>query len=216
MPESSPKKEEKLAPPETGSAELPAPVEVPTQTTASDQDTPMENAESVPATESTSVPAGQTQDKAKGKAPEASTEPWPETFDTTLEPFLSEDAIAQLKKIFLEGPEPPRVTDSGWGARPATNPDSAEGSTASAPPQEEPPAEKQSRGRRGRERGTRGGRGGGRGGRAGGAREDTRKVLSNVRTFKPCLLPLTSNGTLIFSLNSLYRTSLRALHCIRL
>ncbi|KAF7977463.1 hypothetical protein HWV62_3649 [Athelia sp. TMB] len=175
MPEPSPKKEEKLAPPETGSVELP--VEVPAQTVASYQEPPMVHAESVSATESISVSAGQTQDKAK--APEASTEPWPATFDTTLKPFLSEDAITQLKKIFLEGPEPPRVTDSGWGTRLATNPESAEGSTTPAPPQEEPPAEKQARGRRGRERGTRGGRGGGRGGRAGGAREDTRKVLSN-------------------------------------
>ncbi|KAJ6628742.1 pseudouridine synthase [Mycena sp. CBHHK59/15] len=108
-------------------------------------------------------PEKSTTDKGKSKA---SAEPWPEHFNTRFSEYLSEDAILKLKEMFLEGPEPPRVADSGWGSRPAL------GSTPSAPP--EPEADK-----RGKDRGGRGGRGGrsGRGGRAGG-REDHRKVLS--------------------------------------
>jgi tRNA pseudouridine13 synthase len=34
-------------------------------------------------------------------------EPWPEHFSALLKPFLSEDAIDQVRKMFLEGPVPP-------------------------------------------------------------------------------------------------------------
>jgi len=34
-------------------------------------------------------------------------EPWPEHFSALLKPFLSEDAIDQVKKMYLEGPLPP-------------------------------------------------------------------------------------------------------------
>ncbi|KDQ29347.1 hypothetical protein PLEOSDRAFT_1064122 [Pleurotus ostreatus PC15] len=44
-------------------------------------------------------------------------EPWPESNNTALAPFLSEDAISKLKTMFLEGPTPPKVSDSGWGGR---------------------------------------------------------------------------------------------------
>ncbi|KAJ7638956.1 pseudouridine synthase [Roridomyces roridus] len=122
----------------------------------------------VPAEEASEEP-DKTVEKGKSKAPTAD-EPWPEHFNTRLTEFLSEDAILKLKEMYLEGPEPPRVSDSGWASRPAA------GSTPSEAPAEPEPA------KRGRDRGGRGGRGGrgrgGRGGRAGG-REDHRKVLSN-------------------------------------
>ncbi|KAJ7781116.1 pseudouridine synthase [Mycena metata] len=107
----------------------------------------------------------------KGKAKTAD-EPWPEHFNTRLSEFLSEDAILKLKEMYLEGPEPPRVSDSGWGSRPAPG-------TASTEPAAEPELEKRGKDRGGHGgRGGRGGRGGGRGGRPA-AREDHRKVLSN-------------------------------------
>ncbi|KAF7332007.1 TRUD domain-containing protein [Mycena kentingensis (nom. inval.)] len=106
-------------------------------------------------------------------------EPWPERFNTRLSEFLSEDAILKLKEMFLEGPVPPRVPDSGWGSRPvlAESTGAAEETTAEAPNIEtaqEPTSARGGRGGRGR-----GGRGfrGGRGGRPGG-REDHRKVVT--------------------------------------
>lgn len=105
-------------------------------------------------------------------------DPWPERFSTTLAPFLSESVISQVKQLYLEGQEPPRVSDSGWGSRPARPEGAAD--IIPEPVQEEPA--KIERGKRG----GRGGRGGssrrGRpGGRDGGAREDNRKVFSDVR-----------------------------------
>lgn len=105
-------------------------------------------------------------------------EPWPDHFNNSLAPYLDENSITQLKQIYLEGPEPPRISDGGWAGR-------IPGSSAGDAPASEPVPEANSveekggrdnrRGRGGR----RGGRGGGRGGRGGG-REDTRKVVSNV------------------------------------
>lgn len=111
-------------------------------------------------------------------------EPWPEHFDATLAPFLDAEKVAQLKKIFLEGPEPPRVSDGGWGGRVP----SATGDESVPPEAEiaEVPEEKDTRGNsrgRGGKRGGRGGRGGGHGGGRGGGREDTRKVISAVRHY---------------------------------
>lgn len=113
-------------------------------------------------------------------------EPWPDRFTESLKPFLSEEVIAKVKGLYLEGPEPPFVSDSGWGGRQPKDGDAAESSAAAAAPQEE--AEESGRGKRGRGRGGKGGRGG-RGGRdsRGGKhgrpdqREDNRKVLSDVR-----------------------------------
>ncbi|KIM90914.1 hypothetical protein PILCRDRAFT_58687 [Piloderma croceum F 1598] len=59
--------------------------------------------------------------REKGKSKEKKLEPdepWPDRFTVALAPFLPEDAVAQVKAMFLEGPEPPRVSDSGWGGRP--------------------------------------------------------------------------------------------------
>lgn len=97
--------------------------------------------------------------------------PWPERFTTTLSAYLSAPSIEQLKQMYLEGPEPPFVSDGGWGARKPRE----EGDAEEAP---EEPVKESTRGNRGRGRG-RGGRGG-RGGRAG-KRPDTRKVVSEVR-----------------------------------
>lgn len=127
------------------------------------------------------VPKDDPSPKGKEKA-----EPWPEHFDTSLKPFLSEDVIARVKNLFLEGPEPPLVSDSGWAGRAAKVAAQDNGDDAAPEPPAEEPA--QGRGKKGRDRGgrggrgARGGRGGGRGGRPG-MREDHRKVLSDVCTF---------------------------------
>ena len=105
---------------------------------------------------------------------------WHEHFNFALSPFLSEEAILQVKNMYLEGREPPRVSDAGWAGR----------SAPSAGDRDEVVAvldEKEENGRAGG-RGKRGGRGrGGRGGRGGSSRVDHRKVLSNV-----CLEPRLS------------------------
>lgn len=44
-------------------------------------------------------------------------EPWPEHFSASLAPFLNEAQISQVKKVYLEGREPPRVSDAGWAGR---------------------------------------------------------------------------------------------------
>jgi tRNA pseudouridine13 synthase len=44
-------------------------------------------------------------------------EPWPEHFSTSLASFLNEAQISQIKKMYLEGREIPRVSDSGWAGR---------------------------------------------------------------------------------------------------
>lgn len=109
--------------------------------------------------------------------------PWPERFNTTLKALLSEPVIEELKKMYLEGPEPPFVSDSGWTSRPAKD----EGSSAAEISNEteakvDVTDTRGKRGKRGRDRGR--GRGRGRGGGAG-KREDTRKVLSDVRLYAP-------------------------------
>lgn len=109
---------------------------------------------------------------------------WPERFTASLQPFLSEAAINQVKSLFLEGPEPPLtfVSDSGWAGRQTKTGDGGDtADSATTLPQEPAESETKGRGKRGRDRGRggRGGRGGGRSGRPG-TREDTRKVLSDV------------------------------------
>ena len=93
-----------------------------------------------------------------------------------LEKFLSPLVMDKLKQIYEEGPEPPFVSDSGWGGRQAK--------------QEEPevpvgpPIETNSKRGRGRGRGGRGGRG--RDGNAhAGKKEDGRRVVTDVCTFPP-------------------------------
>nr|VWO95201.1 Orotidine 5'-phosphate decarboxylase (EC (OMP decarboxylase) (OMPDCase) (OMPdecase) (Uridine 5'-monophosphate synthase) (UMP synthase) [Ganoderma boninense] len=46
-------------------------------------------------------------------------EPWPERFTESLKSYLSEGVISQVKDLYLEGPEPPFVSDSGWAGRQA-------------------------------------------------------------------------------------------------
>ena len=114
-------------------------------------------------------------------------EPWPEVFNTKLSPFLTPQGIEELKKLYLEGPEPPLISDGGWAGRAAKK--SSEGASEEpvAAPVPEPPVEEPNgrgghRGRGGRGRDKRGGRGGGRGGFS--LREDTRKVVSEVRPLR--------------------------------
>ncbi|TFK43436.1 pseudouridine synthase [Crucibulum laeve] len=128
-----------------------------------------------PAVEVPESAANSEKGKSKAKAP---SDPWPEHFTTSLSPFISKEAIAQVKKMYLEGPEPPRVSDSGWGGR--TPKAAGEGENAEEPTSlpEEFGSSKDFKGRDPGGRGRRGGRGGARGGRGGGGREDHRKVLS--------------------------------------
>ncbi|KAF8897636.1 pseudouridine synthase [Infundibulicybe gibba] len=118
--------------------------------------------------------------------PKVPQEPWPEHFTTKLAEFLSADAIANVKQIYLEGPEPPRVSDSGWGARSSKSEGDGDAQT---PLDEADHTEGDKISEEGRGKGRRGGRGGrrGRGGGRGGrqeVREDHRKVLSDPITSK--------------------------------
>jgi tRNA pseudouridine13 synthase len=109
----------------------------------------------------------------------ASTVPWPDSFSTRLNPFLSTEKIEEVKQMFLEGREPPFVSDAGWSGRLA--PKANESGTSSSMDIEKN-VETTDRGegkkgnnKRGRDRGGRGGRGG----KA--VREDRRKVISEAR-----------------------------------
>ncbi|KAL4260216.1 pseudouridine synthase TruD family protein [Pleurotus pulmonarius] len=106
-------------------------------------------------------------------------EPWPESNNAALSPFLSEDAISKLKTMFLEGPTPPKVSDSGWGGRQSKTEDASSSALEAAPQLGEAEKESQAKDKRGktRGRGGRGGRGGGRGGRN--SQVDTRQVTSD-------------------------------------
>ncbi|KAF8238780.1 tRNA pseudouridine synthase D [Tricholoma matsutake] len=121
-------------------------------------------------------------------APQPShSEPWPEHFTTALAFFLSNEAIEQVMQLYLEGPDPPRVSDSGWGGRVARATVQEDTNNINPEPTLEEP-EKTKDGKRGRDRAGRNSRGergsrGGRGGRAGGDR-DHRKVLSDPITSK--------------------------------
>ena len=95
---------------------------------------------------------------------------WHEHFDAVLSPFLSQEAILQVRNMYLEGREPPRVSDTGWAGRSALSGEAVSEATLIVPEKEG--------NSRGGSRGKRGGRGG-RGGR-GPSRVDHRKVLSNV------------------------------------
>ncbi len=101
---------------------------------------------------------------------------WPERFNTALKTFFSESHIEQLKKMYLEGPEPPFVSDSGWIGRQGKGEESSTGEVGDQPEIKEAT---ESRGEEGEKR-----RGRGRG-RGGGKREDHRKVLSDVSLSVP-------------------------------
>ena len=124
---------------------------------------------------------------------------WTDHITETLTPLLSSSAIVQLREMFLQGPEPPLVPDSGWGGRRPSvlleNDTVADNTEGGAPTPIEIPStssharEREGRGGRGG-RGAKGdrGRGRGRGGRSDndstrpGKREDLRKVVSDVST----------------------------------
>jgi tRNA pseudouridine13 synthase len=110
-------------------------------------------------------------------------EPWPERFNAALAPFLSSDVVAGLKKLFLEGPDPPEATDAGkvrlQGDRAggSTEANSANTSFPASVSQESTMTSKDNRSKRGHS---------GKGGRDVRTRKgktDHRKVLSDV-----CLL----------------------------
>jgi len=98
---------------------------------------------------------------------------WSDNFTTTLEKFFTPPVMDRLKRMYEQGPEPPFVSDSGWGGRQAKQEESEI--------TEEPPVEMAPKGGRGGGRGGRGGRGRDRGSRAG-KREDNRRVFTEVCT----------------------------------
>lgn len=188
MPESPSKKDKDEAAPATeASASGGAMQGIESTSTPADAKIVEETPPVAPAEPASETP--QPSDVTEPVTPETPADPWPETFTTRLATFLSEEKVALLKQMFLEGPEPPFVSDAGWGGRSTTNeasPSVAETVEEKAKDEPEEVVEKEAKGRgkRGRERGGRGARGGrgGRGGRPGrpGAREDHRKVLSDV------------------------------------
>ncbi|KAH7887645.1 tRNA pseudouridine synthase D [Phlebopus sp. FC_14] len=106
---------------------------------------------------------------------------WDDQFVKLLSPFLSETSVAQLKEMYLEGPEPLRVSDSGWGGRVAKGSDNNEpaerGKQGTSQTLESDTRSSSAR-NRGKDRNTRRGRGGRQSGRSQVEREDNRKVLS--------------------------------------
>ncbi|KAH9077316.1 tRNA pseudouridine synthase D [Lactarius deliciosus] len=121
---------------------------------------------------------GDSTEPASSRAPGV---PWPDVFTTRLAPFLSAEQIEGIKKMFLEGPNPPFVSDAGWTGRltSKTNDSSISDSGAvgeDADTNSRKQDEAMKRGGR-RDRGGRGGRGGRRGGRP--VVEDHRKVISD-------------------------------------
>lgn len=108
---------------------------------------------------------------------------WSEDCTVVLQKFLSPLEINNLKQMYEEGPEPPFISDSGWGSRREKQEEGFE-----IP--EETAVETTSK--RGRGRG-RGGRGGNRGSRAW-KKEDTRRVVTEVCTF-PLRIHLTEKDT---------------------
>ena len=111
----------------------------------------------------------------------SSTVPWPDIFSTRLAPFLSAEKIEEVKQMFLEGPEPPFVSDAGWSGRLAAKADENDG-FGSIDIEENVETRrdgKKGSNKSGRDRGGRGGRGGKP------VREDHRKVISEVRALSP-------------------------------
>lgn len=108
---------------------------------------------------------------------------WDDTFETSLSPLLSEASISDLKKMYLEGPDPPRASDNGWMSRIHKKSEDIEVSEPDALAHQNDGVQSPDT-KRGKHQSVRGGRGRqrGRGGRSQGSeREDHRKVLSEVR-----------------------------------
>lgn len=121
---------------------------------------------------------------------------WSEDFAPVLEKFLSPLAMDKLKQMYEEGPEPPFVSDSGWGGRQAKQ--------GEPEVSEEPPAEKTtSRGRGG----GRGGRGRDRGAPAR-AKGDNRRVFTEVCTFS-LLIHITERAFSLLQIKPCARNFIR-------
>lgn len=134
-------------------------------------------------------------DKTHGESSDqaSSTKPWPDSFTTRLAPFLSTEKIEEVKKLFLEGSEPPFVSDAGWSRRLAAKANES-GTSGSMDVKESVETKKEDEGkrggsRRGRDRGGRGGRGGK------SVREDRRKVTSEVRALPAHVITLQMTRT---------------------
>ncbi|CAA7259859.1 unnamed protein product [Cyclocybe aegerita] len=84
--------------------------------TNQDEDVTMKDAEPEVPAPSAEPKEGESKPESAGKPKPTPEDPWPEYFTSTLSSFLDEEAVVQLKKMYLEGPEPPRVSDSGWAA----------------------------------------------------------------------------------------------------
>lgn len=107
---------------------------------------------------------------------------WNDTFEPSLSPFLSESSIAELRTMYLEGPEPPRVSDNGWVGIVHKESEDVEISEQEVIRNQEN-APYSSDNKRGKRQNARGGnrRQRGRGGRSqGSGREDHRHILSEV------------------------------------
>jgi tRNA pseudouridine13 synthase len=133
-------------------------------------------------------------DKIPGEEskPVSSTEPWTDSFSTRLAPFLSTEKIEEIKNMFLEGPEPPFVSDAGWSGRQAAKAKES-GVSGSMDASESVETRNENEGKRGsskrgRDRGSRGGRGGGKS-----VREDHRKVTSEVPHSPALVIHLTND-----------------------
>lgn len=99
--------------------------------------------------------------------PDDDADSWQDRFDSKLTEYLSDSVILQLKELYLEGPEPPFVSDAGWEGRKAKH---------DAEAMEIDESSSQGRGRGGKSK-----RGGGRGrGRGGKGIVDNRKVVTDV------------------------------------
>ncbi|KAI0322480.1 pseudouridine synthase [Amylostereum chailletii] len=191
MPESSPKKDGKV----DSAAQAPAGPENtvgsegplnPTGESPSAIPAPVTQTETEPSTVEPSLGSKEPTPPSIELPAPTPAEPWPEAFTTRLSIYFSPEKVAQLKQMFLEGPEPPFVSDAGWGGRQTKA--AGDAGETTEPKAEEPTEitdntgrEEKGRGKRGRDRGRgrgRGGRGGATGGRSG-AREDHRRVLSD-------------------------------------
>ena len=134
----------------------------------------------------------------EGSKQAPSTVPWPDSFTTRLAPFLSTEKIEEVKKLFLEGSEPPFVSDAGWSGRLAAKAKES-GTSGSMDIKESVEIGKEDEGkrgssRRGRDRGGRGGRGGK------SVREDRRKVTSEVRALPAHIITLRMIRTTAYCL----------------
>ncbi|KAL5527594.1 hypothetical protein ACEPAG_6395 [Sanghuangporus baumii] len=150
---------------------------------------PMAQAEEKKSSSGASVTEERAKGKVEPKPEDVKSEPWPESYNSSLSPYLSESLISQLKQMYLEGPEPPLVSDCGWAGRQQKSLESGnDGASNDKEGNEETVEEvkassRNQRGKRGRDRGGRGRGGGGRKGDRTVA--DPRKVISDPIESKP-------------------------------